>query len=341
MQRTADRLLLLEVLTRVLDRRSITRAAEDLGISQAQASKLLKELERRFGIELVRRNTHHLCGTAAGLALADSARELLEQYRRLLIEHDGSASSATTLHVIAPVGLGQLALLDVVSELVRSHANLTLRWDLRNGEVAFYREGCDLWIGLGRIADPSLVVVEAGRLESVVVAAPSLLDSGAGPTEPSDLEAAPFLLLEPYFPGEVSLHRNCGRAAVVTPSCRMLTNNLPSIRRSAIAGLGFAVLPVLSVRKDIDEGRLVEVLPQWHTDPVPINLVYAPTRYRPPIVRTLIDHLRTSIPTLPGVTAGMTTAPLSSPAPVSLGAHADSKDSDASRVRSSRAGARS
>jgi len=82
MSKPLDRLTLLETFARISDRGSISAAARDLGLSQASASRQLKELEDRLGAQLIRRTTHSIALTPAGQALLRDARELIAGWGR-------------------------------------------------------------------------------------------------------------------------------------------------------------------------------------------------------------------------------------------------------------------
>jgi len=82
MSKPLDRLTLLETFAGISDRGSISAAARDLGLSQASASRQLKELEDRLGAQLIRRTTHSIALTPAGQALLRDARELIAGWGR-------------------------------------------------------------------------------------------------------------------------------------------------------------------------------------------------------------------------------------------------------------------
>jgi len=296
----SDRLLLLELFLKVLERESVSEAAEELGLSQGRASKMLKELEGTLATELMRRNTRGVTATPAGLAFAEEARDLVGRWQRACREHSGLRRENVTLHVVAPVGLGQHSLLDSVVDYMLLNRGLKVRWTLENGAIDVYREGCDVWIALGPVADEHLIVREVGRFDSILVAAPSHPVSEIGDS-PAELDGQEAVGLEPYFKDTLEIVSDGGERRVVEADVRILTNNFPSMYRAVRRGVGFAPMPMCYVEEDLESGTLRQLLPSWKLPSAPISLVYPHSPYSSPVLEGLLDFLTTHIPRLPGV----------------------------------------
>src|SRR5262245_59149746 len=63
-----DRLDAMRLFTRVVDRRSFTQAAQDLGLPRSTATQVIQELEQRLGISLLQRTTRSVRPTLDGEA---------------------------------------------------------------------------------------------------------------------------------------------------------------------------------------------------------------------------------------------------------------------------------
>ena len=60
---------------------------------------------------------------------------------------------------------------------------------------------------------------------------------------------------------------------------------------AAVAGIGVAQAIAFTVRDYVDRGELVEILPDWPRDPVPLYIVYPQTRHLSNKVRVFVDWL--------------------------------------------------
>ena len=76
------------------------------------------------------------------------------------------------------------------------------------------------------------------------------------------------------------------------PRCRLRTNNGSLELEALIAGHGISHLPDFLVEAPIRSGELVTILPEWHFEPIELNIVMPPSPLRPARVNALIDHLR-------------------------------------------------
>lgn len=301
MSRPLDRLTLLETFARISDRGSISAAARDLGLSQASASRQLKELEDRLGVQLIRRTTHSLALTPAGRAFLRDARELLAAWGSLEDRHaitDGSVKGP--LKVVAPVALGQLHLADIALRFQAAHPRVSLTWQLEDDPIRFAEVGCDCWIKVGPVPDETLIVRSLGSVERLVVANPELIGDRAI-AGPQDVEALPFLALSPFEGTRIGLRNREGRETEITPEAAVTTNNILSLHRGAVLGVGAAVLPRWFIEKELASGRLKNLLPDWRAARLSINVAFLPARHQPKRLALFLEDLARGLRQIPGI----------------------------------------
>ena len=301
MSKPLDRLTLLETFTRISERGSISAAARDLGLSQASASRQLKELEVRLGTQLIRRTTHSLALTQSGRQVLADARELLSGWESLCERHaEGGQAVSGPLKVVAPVALGQLYLADIALDFLAHHPGISLTWELEDRAIRFAEVGCDCWIKIGPVPDDTLIVRALGRVERMVVASPGLIN-GRSFAGPQDAASLPFAALTPFEGARIGLTGKAGAEAHLVPQISLTTNNIFALYRAALQGIGAGVLPRWFVQQDLDAGRLVDVLPGWRAAELTINAAYAPARRQPRRLALFLDALEENISAVPGV----------------------------------------
>src|ERR1700735_3038889 len=66
--RTMDRFDAMRVFTRIVERRSFTQAADDLGLPRSSVTDAVKALEARLGVRLLQRTTRQVSPTLDGEA---------------------------------------------------------------------------------------------------------------------------------------------------------------------------------------------------------------------------------------------------------------------------------
>lgn len=303
MSRPLDRLTLLETFVRIAERGSISAAARDLGLSQASASRQLKELEDRLGIQLVRRTTHALAVTLAGQELLGDARALLADWSVLEERHGaGDDFAKGPLKIVAPVALGQRHLVDLALDFQLRHPQVSLSWQLQDEPIRFAEVGCDCWIKIGPVPDETLVVRPLGRVARSLVASP-LLAGRDGLAEPADAEALPFVALEPFEGGRIALAERGGAVQEIRPPVRFATNNIFALHRAALKGAGVAILPRWFIADDLATGRLIDLLPRWQAASYAVNVAYLPARHQPRRLAMFLEALRKGLSEIAGMEA--------------------------------------
>ncbi|MEM8505628.1 MAG: LysR family transcriptional regulator [Cyanobacteria bacterium P01_D01_bin.1] len=301
MSKSLDRLTLLQTFVQIADAGSISAAARVLGLSQPSVSRQLAELESRFKSQLMRRTTHDLSLTVAGVELLADARRLLDEWEALEERHlESTGTMKGRLKVVAPVALGQLYLLDKVLEFQQQHPSISLSWQLEDGDIRFAEIGCDCWVKIGPVSDDSLIAEPLCKVERLAVAAPALLKSYRKFNSPAVLAELPCVALSPFEGGRIPLTNTKGKTVTVAPSVRMATNNIFAVRQATLAGLGFSVMPRWFVAKALERQQLVDVLPSWRAPRLTINVASLPGRHRPLRLRRFLEVLRETVPKIPG-----------------------------------------
>ena len=161
--------------TRTTARRDARRGAARAQHHQLRRdSRLLKELENQLQLPLIRRNTHGISTTEAGISLAKDARAILNAWDDLVSRHGASHSGGAGLQIALPSDLGPNSLPDVIIDHVAAAPDrLRVRWRVADDEISFFRSGCDPWVRAGEVRDHGLIVTTVGYVRSIVVISPS------------------------------------------------------------------------------------------------------------------------------------------------------------------------
>jgi DNA-binding transcriptional LysR family regulator len=278
---------------RVVERGSVSRAALDLDLAQATASRHLRELEARYGAVLITRTTRHLQITPAGQQVYDYVSSLLrsegELAERLAVAGSGLGGRVT---VAGPSGFGHAVLHPFLIEHSACHPELQIRVLLSERHVNLVEEAVDVAIRIGQLVDSSLQVKSLGTLREVLVASPRLFRAGQPPASPEDVLQMPRVGLISGVSGQAghpALH-----AVLDVPPVLEVDSSL-ALRDALLAGRGYGAIHEYLVTEALADGRLVPLLPQWPLPQWPLNALFV-ARNRPRrvdhLVSALADHLR-------------------------------------------------
>ena len=294
MTRSADRISLLETFIRIAERGSVTAAARDLEISQGSASRQLKDLETRLGVQLARRTTHSLSLTEAGEEVLADARDLLARWEALSERQSAARERiAGPLSVVAPVALGQTHLADAAIAFQREHPEVSLTWRLDDAPIRFAEIGCDCWIRVGPVPDETLVLRRLGSVERMLVGAPAIRGE----------DAPPFISLTPYEGADVTLTAESGATRRVAVRLAMAVDNIMAVKRAALCGVGAAIMPRWLIAEELAAGALVDLAPGWRAPTLDVGIAYQPTRTPPLRLTAFIGAVEAHMRKIDGILA--------------------------------------
>jgi DNA-binding transcriptional LysR family regulator len=284
---------------------SFTAAARALGVPKSTVSKRVQDLEATLRTRLIERTTRSLRLTPEGAAFHARATRIVSEAD----EAEASVQSQTQepqghLRVSSPQLFGQTYLGGLAAEYRARHPKVTIEFVLVDRRVDLIEEGFDAAIRIGDLPDSSLIARHVADADQVLVAASSLFDRFKPPKVPGDIAKLPCLAYSRSGTSHVTweLHRRKpSKAALLQPvgvivdPVIVLTSPL-ALRAAAIAGAGVANIPRFIAAEAIAAGRLVELLPGWHSRTVQISIVYPSSRFLNARLRAFIDLLAASFP---------------------------------------------
>ncbi|KQP15893.1 LysR family transcriptional regulator [Pseudorhodoferax sp. Leaf265] len=281
----------------VAERGSFAAAGRALGLPKSRLSRRVAELEDRLGVRLLHRSTRKLSLTEVGtlylrhcLAMRSEALAASEVVQRLSVAPRG------TVRVTCPVTLAQSVVGALMPGFLLAHPQVRVEMEVSNRVVDPVEEGVDvaLRVRLSVQDSASLVVKQLGRSQSVLVASPALLARQGRPLRPQDLQQLDSMAMS-ALDGRagVKLQGPDGAEFLWQHHPRYVADDLETLLRAAIDGVGVALLPGYMCREALNANRLVEVLEGWSPPPGIAHAVFTSRRGLVPAVRAFLDHLET------------------------------------------------
>jgi len=285
-----DKLRAMETFVRIVDRGSLTAAADSLRTSPPSVVRLLAALEDSIGVRLLNRTTRRI-------ALTDEGREYYQRCRRVLddvIEADASMSARRAaprgrLVVTAPVLFGRMHVAPVTIDFLVRHPALQVELRLLDRTVDLVEEGIDAAIRIGRLPDSSLVATAVGQTRRVVCASPAYLKRAGTPTTPLDLSAHRCVNFSGVAAGNEWTFARDGDTARVPIAPVLTSNQIDAVLEACLRGVGLGQFLCYQVQRLLDRGKLRRVLPAHEPAPIPIQVVYPGTRLLSSNVRAFVD----------------------------------------------------
>lgn len=288
-----DKFAALRTYVAVVGTGSFSRAAEKLGLSRAMATKHVQTLEEELGARLINRTTRKLSVTEAGRdfhARAERVLADLEEAENAVA--DVSANPRGLLRVAAPMSFGIRHLGPAIADFMRECPDVAVDLSLNDRVVDLIDEGLDVAVRVGRLAESSLVARRIARARLIAAATPDYLQRKGKPKTPADLAWHDCLdyTLSALGP-EWRFYDRDGKMHAVRVAGPLKANNGDVLMGAAKAGRGIVLTPSFIGGEEIAAGALVDVLPDFKGEELPIHAVYPAARHLSVKVRRFVDFL--------------------------------------------------
>ena len=296
----------MRVFVRVVETGSFTAAAQALGYSTAQTSRLLSELEGSLQARLLQRSTRRLALTEVGTRYLERCRLILKEVEDANAEAGGAhLTPRGHLRVQSTTGIGIQLLAPLVARYAELYPQVSVDLTLSQRQPDLLEEGHDVVITLSsHLPDSELVGQQLGTISSVISAAPSYLEKNGIPLTPNELEQHRCLhLVDPLFTDSWTFHGAQGEQSV-RPGDVFQVNVAEAMAQAAEAGLGVCLLPDYVAVGSYRRGALVRLLPHYRLHEKRIYALYPSRRFLDAKVKTWVEFLKQEIPkTLEGLQA--------------------------------------
>jgi DNA-binding transcriptional LysR family regulator len=283
-----DGLTALRAFIAVAQRQSFAEAARDMRVSPTAVSRAVAALEEDLGVALLRRTTRSVSLTSEGAAYLERCRvavdELDDAARSLRGEN---AEPRGTLIITAPIVFGRTYILPIVSGLLRAHPQLDVQLTLTDRVIRLAEEGIDVAVRIADLADSALHAVQLGKVRRVLVASPNYLAQRGAPTGPAQLRDHDLIAFNGFTANGEWRFPQWGRRGIRCEA-RLLTDCVEAAIEAALNDLGIARALNYQVDQHVRAGRLVYLLPEFDSPPVPVNLLFQSNRRGSPNARALI-----------------------------------------------------
>jgi DNA-binding transcriptional LysR family regulator len=266
----------LLVFGKVVESRSLSKAAALLGMPKSTVSRKLTKLESDLGIKLLRKNTHQLTVTDLGEQVYTHAVNILTEANGVRALVEGSKQEPQgELRVAIPVFVG----IDYASRVGATflqrypHSRLDIR--LVDNMVDPVRDGFDVVFGTGPLQDSTLIARKVFDLELFLCASADFVRQLDEPlTTPVQLNSVPFIDFGFGGPRKLGVAKQ-KRRLELSPQVRARANNFQVCKQYILQGLGIGVMPTQIIcTEELRDGSIVPVLPEWKPDPVEVHMIY-------------------------------------------------------------------
>jgi DNA-binding transcriptional LysR family regulator len=287
-----DRFDAMRVFTRVVERRSFTVAADDLGLPRSTVTDAVKQLEARLGVRLLERTTRQVRPTLDGEVYHRRCLSLIAD----LEDAEGGFGGAKPRGLVRLGVQGTLArhfLLPNLPAFFAEYPDIEIDMGESDRWIDLIGEGVDCVLRFGHLPDSDMIARQLVVLERLTCAAPEYFDRHGMPVDPGALDGHRMIGLRSLTTGRLRpMEFMVGDALrdIALPAIMSVTGP-ESYLAAARLGLGLVQVPRFHAEADLARGTLLQVLAECAPPSVPVSLLYPRNRQLSPRVRVFIDWL--------------------------------------------------
>ena len=285
----------LRLFVMAADMLNISAAGRQLGLAPAVASARLSKLENQVGADLLHRSTRKVSLSLEGAEFLPFAREILAQEGAALAAlGQGSTDVKGTLRFAASSTFAQLFITPILPAFLDRFPGVNLELKLSDTPMNLIEGGFDLALRNYAIEDSSLRARKLADDKRILCASPDYLTRNGTPNDPAELTRHQLLIFMNSTARKLSANDDKRPCTFPPPDARnrVICDDGTSMRLLTKAGVGISMSSYWSIYKDIQDGSLVRVLPDYEVDDQSaIWLVYPKSNVLTAKVRVFIDFL--------------------------------------------------
>jgi len=292
-----DKLRALKFFCRVAETKSFAAAAYELDVVPSVLSKQIAALETDLQFKLFNRTTRRVALTEHGTRYYDHSKRLLNDLDEAESLERGGMAKATGKIVAGLHPAINRVLMARIDEFLATYPGIVVETTITSTPATMLDDKLDLLVTLADLPDSKFGVRTIGTTHHVLAASPGYLKKHGIPQTPDDLRKHAFIVSgRPDGPSYTrwTMKRGSDVQTVYVP-VRMVSRQGVHIYEACLSGAGISRQVDLHIRPQIRRGELVQVLPEWALNTLPIRAVVPDSKKVPAKVKVLVEFLRSII----------------------------------------------
>ena len=284
----------MEAFVRSVELASFSAAARELRLTPSAVSKLVTRLERSLKVKLLYRTTRHIHPTPEGELFLTRCRRILEEMEDAEMEVGRSRDRPRgRLRMHLGVGVAMHLVVPALPRFFARYPEVQIDLFVEDRRVDLLRENIDISVRPWSPEQGNLVVRTIFEFERMLVASPGYVRGHGAPRSPEELARHRCMGVSTIPSNRQWLFQtpNGPHAFEIVPGAGI--NNADCVYQLAIAGVGIARLNEFIVAPALHDGRLVQLLADFHCEEhLKMLAIYPQERHRLPRVRAMLDFLQ-------------------------------------------------
>lgn len=283
----------LQIFLKVVKTQSVTKASEELHLTQPAVSIQLKNFQAQFEIPLTEVVGRKIYITDFGFEIAQAAEKIIEQVHAINFKTQAFKGQLTGKLKISIVSTGKYVMPYFLSEFIQQNSAVDLLMDVTNkSKVIKNLENNEVDFALVSILPQTLNIERLDLFENklYLVGNPNskLTKKGSVNEMFKDL---PLIFRENGSGTRQTMESFINQNSIPVVKKMQLTSN-EAVKQAVLAGLGYSIMPLIGIKNELHNKEL-EIIP---IKGLPIkttwSLIWLKGKRHSPVSEALLNHLR-------------------------------------------------
>lgn len=257
----------LQVFLKVSETKSITKAAEELYLTQPAVSIQMKNFQDQFDIPLTEVVGRQLYITEFGKEIAQAAENILNEVHAINYKTMAFKGQLSGKLKITSVSTGKYVVPYLLADFLKIHSEIELMLDVTNkNRVVKSLERNEIDFALVSVL-PDMNIQSIPLMENqLVLVANHHFNKPKRPLTLDEIQQLPLIYREVGSGSRHVMERFLEQQNIKITKKMELTSN-EAVKQAIIAGLGCSIMPVIGIKNELQNGDLqiipAEGLPQF------------------------------------------------------------------------------
>lgn len=283
------------LFSRVARTGSFTTAGKEAGLSQPSVSRIISNLEKDLGVLLFARSTHAVRPTEAGEEYLTRIEPILADIEEANHFIRGTGELRGKLRIGAAASFAQREIIPILPSFLEQHPKLKVNLVLTDARQDLIDEAIDVAIRYGPLDDSTMVARKLGAPPRIIAASPTYLAQAGAPKQPTDLVDHQIVLSPSSVSKTAWRFEKDGKVQSIRVDGRLMVTVNEASTAAALAGIGIVNTALWGCRKEIEDGSLVRLLPEWDLGNIELHALLAGGKRTKPSARAFTKHLREAL----------------------------------------------
>jgi len=282
----------LKVFLKVVEKLSVTKAAEELHLTQPAVSIQLKNLQNQFEIPLMEVIGRQVHITDFGLDVAESSKRILgevQQIKSKTLAYKGLLVGQLKLSIVST---GKYVMPYFLSSFIKAHPGIDLKMDVTNkSKVLESLSKNEVDFALVSVLPETLPFKRVELMQNkLFLVRKSEDEKSKSSFDGKSLERIPLIYREKGSATRQAMEQYISKLNVVQNKSLELTSN-EAVKQAVLAGLGYSIMPLIGIKNELDNKELQIVPMKGLPIQTTWNLIWPEGKKLSPVAQAYLKYL--------------------------------------------------